>query len=228
MRRARSCGCGPSSRAGSGTTSATTPARSSTSWPGRPRVAVPTTRRSRTTGSTRGRPCSGPARPRRRTGTPRLFLDRFPTDDGRAHLVAVDHHGPADDVSAAMPVHLVTGRLLHHYQSGAQTRRVAQLVEAAPGPLLEIHPVLADTHGVTDGRCRARHLRPRRARRDGVGDRCDPAGHRLPAVPLGRGAQREPAHQRRDRPGVRDARVQGLRGPARPGRPPTSTREAVA
>ena len=92
-------------------------------------------------------PCSAQAP----EGTPRLFLDRFPTDDGRAHLVAVDHHGPADDVSAAMPVHLVTGRLLHHYQSGAQTRRVAQLVEAAPGPLLEIHPVLADTHGVTDG-----------------------------------------------------------------------------
>jgi assimilatory nitrate reductase catalytic subunit len=84
-------------------------------------------------------------------GTPRLFLDRFPTDDGRAHLVAVDHHGPADDVSGAMPVHLVTGRLLHHYQSGAQTRRVPQLVEAAPAPLLEIHPVLADTHGVADG-----------------------------------------------------------------------------
>ena len=92
-------------------------------------------------------PCSAAAP----QGTPRMFLDRFPTDDGRAHLVAVDHHGPDDDVSASMPVHLITGRVLHHYQSGAQTRRVAELVEAAPVPLLEIHPLLADTHGVTEG-----------------------------------------------------------------------------
>ena len=33
-------------------------------------------------------------------GTPRLFLDGFPTADGRAHLVAVEHHGPADDVTS--------------------------------------------------------------------------------------------------------------------------------
>ncbi len=92
-------------------------------------------------------PCSADAP----LGTPRLFLERFPTDDGRAHLVAVDHRGPADDVGADRPVHLVTGRVLHHYQSGAQTRRVPQLVEASPAPLLEIHPVLADTHGITDG-----------------------------------------------------------------------------
>ncbi len=93
-------------------------------------------------------PCSTARLPQ---GTPRLFLDRFATDDGRAHLVAVDHHGPADDVSATMPVHLVTGRLLHHYQSGAQTRRVAELVEAAPALRLELHPLLADTHGITEG-----------------------------------------------------------------------------
>ena len=58
--------------------------------------AGPTTRRSATSGSTPARRCSGsPADAP--SGTPRLFLDRFPTVDGRAHLVAVDHHGPADD-----------------------------------------------------------------------------------------------------------------------------------
>ena len=31
-------------------------------------------------------------------GTPRLFLDAFPTPDGRARFVAVDDAGPADDV----------------------------------------------------------------------------------------------------------------------------------
>src|SRR5690606_12896096 len=43
-------------------------------------------------------------------GTPRLFLDRFPTQDGRARMVAVDQVGPSDDVRADAPVYLVTGR----------------------------------------------------------------------------------------------------------------------
>ena len=72
-------------------------------------------------------------RPRRRTGTPRLFLDRFATADGRAHLVAVDHHGPADDVRRDARCTWSPAGCSHHYQSGAQTRRVAELVEAAPG-----------------------------------------------------------------------------------------------
>ncbi|MGL5864536.1 MAG: molybdopterin oxidoreductase family protein, partial [Dermatophilaceae bacterium] len=92
-------------------------------------------------------PCSASAP----EGTPRLFLDRFPTDDGRAHLVPVDHHGPADDVSRAYPLLLTTGRVLPHYQSGAQTRRVAELVSAATEPVAELHPALADSLGVADG-----------------------------------------------------------------------------
>ena len=92
-------------------------------------------------------PCSAAAP----EGTPRLFLDGFPTADGRAHAVAVDHRGPADDVTAAWPVHLVTGRVLHHYQSGAQTRRVAELVEAVPAPVLELHPLLAADLAVEQG-----------------------------------------------------------------------------
>lgn len=84
-------------------------------------------------------------------GTPRLFLDGFPTADGRAQCVAVDHHAPDDDVTAASPVHLVTGRVLHHYQSGAQTRRVAELVDAAPAPVVELHPMLAADLGVAQG-----------------------------------------------------------------------------
>ncbi|NHA69017.1 molybdopterin oxidoreductase family protein [Phycicoccus sp. CMS6Z-2] len=84
-------------------------------------------------------------------GTPRLFADGFATPDGRARLVAVDHRGPSDDVTPERPVHLVTGRVLHHYQSGAQTRRVAELVDAAPEPLAELSPLLAADLGVADG-----------------------------------------------------------------------------
>lgn len=84
-------------------------------------------------------------------GTPRLFRDRFPTSTGKAVMFAVDHQGPADDVTPTKPIHLITGRLLHHYQSGAQTRRVAQLVDAASAPTAELHPLLADTLGVVEG-----------------------------------------------------------------------------
>ncbi|MFC7487914.1 molybdopterin oxidoreductase family protein [Knoellia sp. CPCC 206453] len=81
-------------------------------------------------------------------GTPRLFLDDFPTADGRARFIAVDDHGPAEDVRSDAPIHLVTGRVLQHYQSGAQTRRVDALVSASPTAFVEIHPILADLHGI--------------------------------------------------------------------------------
>ncbi len=84
-------------------------------------------------------------------GTPRLFLDRFATPDGRARMVAVDHVGPSDDVRPDAPLYLVTGRVLQHYQSGAQTRRVPELDRLVPAPFVELHPVLGLRLGVGDG-----------------------------------------------------------------------------
>jgi assimilatory nitrate reductase catalytic subunit len=92
-------------------------------------------------------PCPSPAHP----GTPRMFLDRFATPDGRARFVPVDHRPAVEDVDAAYPVYLTTGRVLAQYQSGAQTRRVAALAKAAPGPFVEVHPVLAERHGIGEG-----------------------------------------------------------------------------
>ncbi|MEU4196193.1 molybdopterin oxidoreductase family protein [Kribbella sp. NPDC026611] len=85
-------------------------------------------------------------------GTPRLFADGFATPDGRAHVVAVDHRPVADDLNASAPLYLVTGRLLQHYQSGAQTRRVPELAEAEPEVFAEIHPRVAAQLGIADGR----------------------------------------------------------------------------
>jgi len=84
-------------------------------------------------------------------GTPQLFTETFPTPDGRARMIAVSHVGPTDPVRADAPLWLVTGRVLAHYQSGAQTRRVPELSRAAPEPLVELHPLLADRLGVEDG-----------------------------------------------------------------------------
>ncbi|THA50838.1 molybdopterin oxidoreductase family protein [Streptomyces sp. A1136] len=84
-------------------------------------------------------------------GTPRLFLDRFATDDGRARFVPVAHRDAAEVPDAEYPLLLTTGRVVAQYQSGAQTRRVAELNAAAPGPFVELHPRLAARLGVTEG-----------------------------------------------------------------------------
>ncbi|WP_418956929.1 molybdopterin oxidoreductase family protein [Streptomyces tritici] len=84
-------------------------------------------------------------------GTPRLFLDRFATADGRARFVPVVHRAAAEETDAAYPVVLTTGRVVSQYQSGAQTRRVDELNAAAPGSFVELHPRLAERLGVADG-----------------------------------------------------------------------------
>ncbi|MFJ7233306.1 molybdopterin oxidoreductase family protein [Streptomyces tendae] len=84
-------------------------------------------------------------------GTPRLFLDRFATDDGRARFVPVAHRPSAEEPDDEYPVLLTTGRVVSQYQSGAQTRRVAELNAAAPGPFVELHPRLAARLGAAEG-----------------------------------------------------------------------------
>ena len=83
--------------------------------------------------------------------TPRMFLDRFATPDGRARFIPVEHRPVAEDVDAEYPVYLTTGRLLQHYQSGAQTRRVPALAQAQPDAFVEMHPDLASSGGFGEG-----------------------------------------------------------------------------
>jgi assimilatory nitrate reductase catalytic subunit len=84
-------------------------------------------------------------------GTPRMFLDGFATPDGRARFFAVEHRPPVEDIDAEYPTYLTTGRVLQHYQSGAQTRRIRALREAVPEPEVQMHPDLADARGLADG-----------------------------------------------------------------------------
>ncbi len=84
-------------------------------------------------------------------GSPRLFLDRFATPDGRARFHPVHERASDEMPDADYPFFLTTGRLLAQYQSGAQTRRIASLNEAAPEPMLEIHPQMARAAGLADG-----------------------------------------------------------------------------
>jgi assimilatory nitrate reductase catalytic subunit len=84
-------------------------------------------------------------------GTPRLFTRRFPTKNGRARFHAVRPAGPAESPDTDYPLFLTTGRVLAHYQSGTQTRRVAELLEREPEPVAQIHPLLARQHGLEGG-----------------------------------------------------------------------------
>jgi len=84
-------------------------------------------------------------------GTARLFLKAFPRPGGRALFHAVSHLPPAEEPEDTYPVFLTTGRVLAQYQSGTQTRRLAELTVIAPRPQAELHPALARRHGIRDG-----------------------------------------------------------------------------
>ena len=79
-------------------------------------------------------------------GTPRLFAERFAHPDGKAKLFAVEHRPSAESPNADYPYVFTTGRLLEHYNSGAQTRRVEKLTAMKPKPILQLHPTVARRH----------------------------------------------------------------------------------
>ena len=69
------------------------------------------------------------------------------TEAGLAATVYyVAHH-----ITVQTALFLITGRVLEHYQSGAQTRRVAALLAAQPTPFVEVHPLLAHRLGIEEG-----------------------------------------------------------------------------
>ncbi len=84
-------------------------------------------------------------------GTPRLFEDlRFKTPDGKAHFYPTPHRPSAEEPDDEYPVILTTGRVVSQYLSGTQTRRIGGLVDLCPEPYVEIHPTLAEKHGIED------------------------------------------------------------------------------
>jgi assimilatory nitrate reductase catalytic subunit len=95
-------------------------------------------------------------------GTPRLFepgswnpvakgAGPFYFPDGKARFHAIPYEPPTEDVDADYPIILTTGRVVSMFLSGNQTRRIGPLVDQYPEPLLELHPILAKKHGITDG-----------------------------------------------------------------------------
>jgi assimilatory nitrate reductase catalytic subunit len=95
-------------------------------------------------------------------GTPRLFepgsvnpvakgKGPFYFPDGKARFVPAPYTPPTEDVDAEYPLILTTGRVISHFLSGAQTRRIGPLVDHCPEPFIEVHPQLASRLGLADG-----------------------------------------------------------------------------
>ena len=85
-------------------------------------------------------------------GTPRLFEGgRFFHPDGKAKFQVTEWRPGGDPVDEEFPIFLTTGRVVSQYLSGTQTRRIGALVDQFPWPRLEIHPRLAEKHGIATG-----------------------------------------------------------------------------
>nr|MBA3947859.1 molybdopterin oxidoreductase family protein [Herpetosiphonaceae bacterium] len=83
-------------------------------------------------------------------GTPRLFTERFAHADGKARCFPIEYSPPAEEPNDAYPFRLTTGRVVYHYLSGNQTRRLGYLQSQAPEPWVEIHPQAAQRLGIVD------------------------------------------------------------------------------
>lgn len=82
------------------------------------------------------------------TGTPVMHTDEFTRGKGRFMLTGFVP--TAERTNRNYPLVLTTGRILAHYNVGAQTRRTANVAWHVED-LLEIHPHDADVRGIADG-----------------------------------------------------------------------------
>jgi formate dehydrogenase major subunit len=81
-------------------------------------------------------------------GSPIMHIDGFVR--GKGKFVVTDYVPTDEKTGPRFPLLLTTGRILSHYNVGAQTRRTAN-VAWHPEDLLEIHPVDAENRGVKSG-----------------------------------------------------------------------------
>jgi formate dehydrogenase major subunit len=84
-------------------------------------------------------------------GHPIVFVDRFPTADGRGRFVPADVLSPDEQPDTDYPLVLITGRQLEHWHTGSMTRRSAVLAALEPEPVAMLHPAELARLGVAPG-----------------------------------------------------------------------------
>jgi formate dehydrogenase major subunit len=80
-----------------------------------------------------------------------IFVDRFPTADGRAKLVPADFTRAAEVPDSEFPFVLITGRLLEHWHTGAMTRRANVLDAIEPVATVSMNPSDLSMVGIQPG-----------------------------------------------------------------------------
>lgn len=74
-------------------------------------------------------------------GKVRLYEDGvFPTVDGKARFVAIEHLPTADMLNADAPISLLSGRMRDHWHGMSRTGTVPRLFNLEDEPLLAMHP----------------------------------------------------------------------------------------
>jgi len=71
--------------------------------------------------------------------------------DGRARLKGAHWMPPPENPDGSYPLHLTTGRTVHHFHTRTKTGRAKELQQAAPEAWVELAPDDADALGVRDG-----------------------------------------------------------------------------
>ncbi len=84
-------------------------------------------------------------------GTPRLFEDKFYHEDGKAKFHPITYNPPDETPDEEFPLILTSGRVVYHFLSGNQTRRIGFLHDQCPEPYVEIHPETALKLKINDG-----------------------------------------------------------------------------
>jgi len=84
------------------------------------------------------------------TGTPIMHTEEFLRDNGKGLFMLTEFVATQERVNGKFPLILTTGRILAHYNVGAQTRRTENNVWHSED-ILEIHPHDAEDRGINDG-----------------------------------------------------------------------------
>ena len=92
-------------------------------------------------------PCEGDSDP----GQGVVFIDDFPTADGRGKFVPASLESADELPDTEYPFVLITGRQLEHWHTGSMTRRSQVLNAIEPEPVVSAHPDDLDKMGVVEG-----------------------------------------------------------------------------
>jgi assimilatory nitrate reductase catalytic subunit len=71
--------------------------------------------------------------------------------DGKARFNVAPYTPPAEDTDEEYPLMLTTGRVVSHFLSGTQTRRIGPLMDQYGEPKVEMHPQLANKLEIANG-----------------------------------------------------------------------------